>query len=51
MVVPAMNNLKKLKFVDLKPQFVYGKKQQTTLDDECSKILLRNKIDMFSLLE
>lgn len=49
-IMPAINSLKPLEFIELKKNFIYGKKQQSTLDEKCEKILQESSIKIMNIL-
>jgi len=38
-----IEQVKEIKFIDLKPKMIYGKQQQVMLDEVCSKCIQKSK--------
>lgn len=51
MVLPSINKIKFLNFIEIKNSVLYGNKQQTTLQEECAKVLERCKGEVQLLFE
>ena len=50
-MIPLLNNIRTLPFVDIKQNITYGKKQQQLLEDKCNDMLKDSKIELNKTLK
>lgn len=48
-VICRINKIRTLPFMEIKPNVVYGKKQQASMEDRCLRILEKSKREMEDL--
>jgi hypothetical protein len=49
-LIPAMNSISSLSLIEIQPNVIYGKKQQSTLEEKCKSVLDQNRQTMEVLL-
>ncbi len=50
-IIPSLNKMKELEMVEIRNGVVYGKKQQSTLEDKCTRALEKSRGDLDDIMK